>query len=238
MKSTHNADMPYRDLGRTGVRVSMIGLGGSHIGKSKISTREAIKIMRAALDRGLNFMDNSWDYNDGESERRLGKALADGYRDRAFVMTKVDGRTRKSAARQLDESLRRLKIDRIDLLQHHEIIRFEDVDRIFSEGGAMEAFLEARQAGKIRFIGFTGHKDPAVHLYMLDVAERRGFQFDTVQMPLNAFDCHYRSFEKAVLPRLAAAGIGVLGMKSMGNGVLLKSGVISAAECPAAGCTK
>jgi predicted aldo/keto reductase-like oxidoreductase len=176
-------------------------------------------------------MDNSWDYNEGQSELRLGKALEDGYRQKAFVMTKVDGRTKKDATRQLNQSLRRLKVDHVDLLQHHEIIRFDDADRIFAQGGAMEAFLEAKQAGKIRYIGFTGHKDPHVHLYMLARARAAGFRFDTVQMPLNAMDAHFRSFEKQVLPVLVSDGIGVLGMKSMGDGVLLKSRTVTPVEC-------
>ncbi len=209
----------------------MLGLGGSHIGSSDLTTAQAVKIIQSALDGGLSFMDNSWDYHKGESEKRLGRALKNGYREKAFVMTKVDGRTKKEAAKQLDESLKRLGVDSIDLLQHHEVIRYDDVDRIFAEGGAMEAFLAARKAGKIRFIGFTGHKDPAVHLHMLNVADRHQFQFDTVQMPLNLLDTHYRSFEQAVLPRLIANGIGVLGMKSMGSGVILKSKVLTASEC-------
>src|SRR3954463_14829825 len=177
--------MPMRALGGTGEKVSAIGLGGSHIGKPKLSDDDAIKIIRSALDRGLTFMDNSWDYNDGQSEMRMGKALRDGYRQKAFLMTKIDGRTKQEAARQLDESLRRLQTDHVDLLQHHEIIRFDDADRIFAAGGAQEAMLDAKKAGKIRFIGFTGHKDPHIHLYMLSVAQAHGFQFDTVQMPLN-----------------------------------------------------
>ncbi|MES1258804.1 MAG: aldo/keto reductase, partial [Acidobacteriota bacterium] len=190
-----------------------------------------VRIIRAAIDHGLTFMDNSWDYNGGQSELRLGKALQDGYRPKAFVMTKVDGRTKKEAARQLHQSLRRLKTDHIDLLQHHEIIRFDDADRIFAPGGAMEAFLEAKQAGKIRYIGFTGHKDPHVHLYMLARSRAAGFRFDTVQMPLNVMDAHFRSFEKQVLPVLVSDGIGVLGMKSMGDGVLLKSRTVTPVEC-------
>jgi len=223
--------MPYRVLGRTGVQVSALGLGGSHIGSAGLSSREAVRIIQAALDGGLSFMDNSWDYHEGESEKRLGKALKGGYRSRAFVMTKVDGRTKAEAGKQLDESLKRLGLDEIDLLQHHEIIRFDDVDRIFAPGGAMEAFVAARQAGKIRFIGFTGHKDPEVHLYMLQTARKHRFRFDTVQMPLNLLDAHYRSFEKKVLPELVAAGIGVLGMKSMGSGVILKSKAVTPIEC-------
>jgi aryl-alcohol dehydrogenase-like predicted oxidoreductase len=229
--ATPQSAVPYRLLGRTGVRVSALGLGGSHIGNPTLSRTEAVRIIHAALDGGLTFMDNSWDYHQGESEKRLGKALKGGYRSKAFVMTKVDGRTRREASRQLDESLKRLGLDEIDLLQHHEVIRYDDVDRIFAEGGAMEAFVEARKAGKIRFIGFTGHKDPGVHLYMLETAKRHRFRFDTVQMPLNLFDTHYRSFEKKVLPELVTAGIGVLGMKSMGSGVLLKSKVVTPIQC-------
>jgi predicted aldo/keto reductase-like oxidoreductase len=223
--------MPTRDLGRTGEKVSMIGLGGFHIGAPKLSDSEAVRIIRVAIDSGLTFMDNSWDYNGGDSEIRLGKALKDGYRDRAFVMTKVDGRTKKEAAKQIEESLKRLHVDHVDLMQHHEVIRFEDVDRIFGEGGAMEAFLDAKQAGKIRFIGFTGHKDPRIHLYMLERAKERDFHFDTVQMPLNLMDAHFRSFEKAVLPVLVDEGIGVLGMKSMGDGFLLKSHTVTPVDC-------
>ncbi len=222
--------VPTRTLGRTGEKVSMLGLGGSHIGKSNLSEAEAIKIIRTAIDAGLNFLDNSWDYNSGVSESRVGNALKDGYRSKAFVMTKVDGRNKTDAAKQIDQSLKRLQVDHIDLLQHHEIIRFEDPDRIFAEGGAMEAFLDAKRAGKIRYIGFTGHKDPHIHLYMLDKAKQHNFHFDTVQMPLNLMDAHFRSFEKEVLPRLVAEGIGVLGMKSMGSGVLLKSNTVAPAD--------
>jgi len=224
--------IPYRTLGRTGEKVSAIGLGGSHVGKpDKLSEEQSIQIIRAALDRGLNFMDNSWDYNDGQSEVRMGKALRDGYRQKAFVMTKIDGRTKQEAAKQIDQSLQRLQTDHVDLLQHHEVIRFEDADRIFAPGGAMEAFLDAKKAGKLRFIGFTGHKDPHVHLYMLQVAAKHNFHFDTVQMPLNVMDAHFRSFEKLVLPELVRQNIGVLGMKSMGSGVILKSKTVSAIDC-------
>jgi predicted aldo/keto reductase-like oxidoreductase len=225
-------EIPMRQLGRTGEKVSCIGLGGSHIGKVK-DEQEAIRIMRAAIDRGLTFMDNSWDYNDGDgaSETRMGKALRDGYREKVFLMTKVDGRTKEAAAKQIDESLRRLQTDRLDLLQLHEVIRMEDPDRAFAEGGAIEALKEARQAGKCRHLGFTGHKDPAVHLRMLDTAASHGFRFDTVQMPLNVMDAHFRSFEHQVLPRLVEQGIGVLGMKSMGSGVILKSKVVKPVEC-------
>jgi len=226
-----HGEMPTRILGRTGERVSALGLGGSHIGSKERARREAVRIIRTALDRGLTFMDNSWDYNEGESEVRLGKALKDGYRKKAFVMTKVDGRTKKEASRQINQSLKRLGVDHVDLMQHHEIIRFDDADKIFSEGGAMEAFAEAKKAGKIRYIGFTGHKDPHVHLYMLEKAKASGFRFDTVQMPLNVLDAHFRSFQAHVLPVLVKEKIGVLGMKSMGSGVLLKSRVVTPIQC-------
>ena len=222
--------VPTRPLGRTGEKVSMIGLGGSHIGKPRLSDAEAIKIIRTAIDNGLTFMDNCWDYNDGVSETRVGKALKDGYRAKAFVMTKIDGRTREEAAKQIDQSLKRLQLDHVDLLQFHEVIRFDDPDRIFAQGGALEAFLDAKKAGKLRFIGFTGHKDPHVHLYMLEVAKKHNFHFDTVQMPLNLMDAHFRSFAKMVVPEAVAQGIGVLGMKSMGSGVLLKSNTATPKE--------
>jgi aryl-alcohol dehydrogenase-like predicted oxidoreductase len=223
--------MTYRTLGRTGERVSSVGVGGWHLALPRVDEPLALRIVREAVDRGINFMDNCWDYNDGESERRMGKALRDGYREKVFLMTKIDGRTKREAARQLDESLRRLGTDRIDLVQHHEIIRYEDPDRIFREDGAHAALIEAREAGKLRYIGFTGHKDPRIHLYALEVAETNGFTFDAVQMPLNVMDAHYRSFEKLVLPVLVQKGIGVLGMKAMGNGFILRSGIVTPEEC-------
>lgn len=222
--------MLYRTLGRTGRQVSLVGLGGFHLGKQK-DEAESIQIIRAAIDRGITFLDNSWDYNQGASEIRMGKALRDGYRDKAFLMTKIDGRTKSAAAQQIEESLQRLQTDHVDLLQHHEVIRMEDPDQIFDENGAMAAFLEATQAGKLRYIGFTGHKDPAVHLRMLEVASQHGFHFDTVQMPLNLMDAHFRSFGAQVVPIALKEGIGVLGMKSMGDGLLLKSNTVSPIEC-------
>jgi predicted aldo/keto reductase-like oxidoreductase len=191
----------------------------------------SIRIIRSAIDNGINFMDNCWDYNEGASEIRMGKALRDGYRERAFLMTKIDGRTKHDAAKQLDESLKRFDVDHIDLVQHHEILRYEDPHRIFDDQGANAALLEARDAGKIRFIGFTGHKDPRIHLYMLEVAREKGFTFDTVQMPLNVMDAHYRSFEKMVLPELVKQDIGVLAMKTLANGLILESKTVSAIEC-------
>jgi aryl-alcohol dehydrogenase-like predicted oxidoreductase len=221
-----------RTLGHTGERVSAIGLGGHHLGLPTVSEQLAIRLVRSAVDRGINFLDNSWDYNEGRSEERMGKALDAGYRDKVFLMTKIDGRSKKEAARQLDESLRRLRTDWIELVQHHEVIRFEDPHRIFDEKeGANAALLEAKQAGKIRYIGFTGHKDPRIHLHTLEVAKEHGFTFDAVQMPLNVMDAHYRSFGQVVLPELVRQNIGVLGMKSMGNGIILKSNTVTPIEC-------
>ena len=232
---THAADVigqvPRRRLGRTGEMVSMVGLGGFHLVRPELPEAESIRIVRAAVDNGMNFLDNCWDYNDGQSELRMGKALRDGYRQRAFLMTKIDGRDKKAAARQIEESLRRLETDHIDLLQFHEIIRMSDAERIFAPGGAMEAVLEAKKAGKIRYIGFTGHKSPAIHLKMLETAESHQFRFDTVQMPLNVMDAHYDSFEKNVLPVLLKNDIGVLGMKPMGDHIILESKTATPVEC-------
>jgi aryl-alcohol dehydrogenase-like predicted oxidoreductase len=228
---TRKGDMLYRTLGRTGERVSAIGMGGFHIAQHGLTEDESIRLVRAAVDRGITFMDNSWDYNEGQSEMRMGKALKDGYRQKVFLMTKIDGRTKEVAERQIETCLERLQTDHIDLVQHHEIIRFDDPDRIFAEGGAMEAVLEAKKAGKIRYIGFTGHKDPHIHLYTLKVAAEHSFRFDTVQMPLNVLDAHFRSFAQMVLPELVKQEIGVLGMKSMGDGVILKSKAVSPMEC-------
>lgn len=224
-------DMLYRTLGSTGERASAIGLGGWHLGLPRVDEKLSIRLVREAIDRGINFMDNCWDYNEGASEVRMGKALRDGYRSRVFLMTKIDARSKKEAARQLDESLRRLQTDCIDLVQHHEIIRFDDPHRVFDPEGANAALVEAKQAGKIRYIGFTGHKHPHVHLTMLEEAREHGFRFDSVQMPLNVMDAHFRSFERLVLPELVQDKIGVLGMKCMGNGVILSSGCVSATEC-------
>src|SRR6266566_4620260 len=229
-KETVRGEMRYRPLGRTGEEVSVIGLGGHHIGRQKEET-ESIGIIRAAIDAGINFLDNCWDYHDGGSEIRMGKALRDGYRKKVFLMTKIDGRTKAAAAEQLDQSLHRLQTEVIDLLQFHEILRLEDPDRIFAEGGALEAVMAAKKAGKVRFIGFTGHKDPLVHLRMLDVAAKHKFRFDAVQMPLNVMDAHFRSFGRNVLPVLHKEEIGVLGMKSMASGLILKSQTATPIEC-------
>jgi aryl-alcohol dehydrogenase-like predicted oxidoreductase len=223
--------IPYRTLGRTGERVSAIGLGGWHLGLDRVDEQLSLRIIRTAIDRGINFLDNCWDYNDGASETRMGKALRDGYRQKVFLMTKIDGRSYAEATRQLDQSLERLETDCIDLVQHHEILRYDDPHRIFDEEGANRALVDGQRAGKIRYIGFTGHKDPHIHLYMLDVAREHGFLFDTVQMPLNVMDAHYRSFGKLVLPELVKQGTGVLGMKPMANGIILKSNTVSPIEC-------
>ncbi|MGE6758750.1 aldo/keto reductase [Corallococcus interemptor] len=222
--------VPRRKLGRTGQDVSCIGLGGFHIGKQK-DEAESIALIRGALDQGINFLDNCWDYNDGKSEERMGKALRDGYRAKAFLMTKIDGRDKKTAAKQIDESLQRLQTDHVDLLQLHEVIRDSDPDKAFAEGGAIEAMKDAQKAGKARFLGFTGHKSPDIHLKMLETAKKHGFRFDTVQMPLNVMDAHFNSFEKRVLPVLVKDGIGVLAMKSMGDPFILDSKTVTAPEC-------
>jgi aryl-alcohol dehydrogenase-like predicted oxidoreductase len=202
--------MIYRNLGTTGERVSAIGLGGYHMGVPKRES-ESIRIVRSAVDRGITFLDNSCDYHEGASEIQMGKALRDGYRKRVFLMTKFDGRTRAMAEKQINESLRRLQVETIDLIQFHENIRMEDPDLFFADGGALEAVMKAKKAGKVRYIGFTGHKDPVVHLRMLDMAAQNHFHFDSCQMPLNVLDYHFRSFTHQVLPRLVKEGIAVLG---------------------------
>ena len=226
-----NSEMLYRELGSTGERVSAIGLGGWHLSLQHVDEQQAIQIVRTAIDRGITFMDNCWDYNEGASETRMGKALQTGYRDKVFLMTKLDGRSKQEATKQLDESLRRLQVDHVDLVQYHEVLRFEDPNRIFDPEGAHAAILEAQQAGKVRYIGFTGHKDPYIHLHMLEVADQHGFKFDTAQMPLNVMDAHYRSFAKIAVPELVKRNIGILGMKSMANGILLRSNTVTPTEC-------
>ena len=223
-------EVPLRPLGRTGEKVSAIGLGGYHIGLQG-DEQLSLRIVRSAIDRGITFLDNCWDYNNGESEVRMGKALRDGYRPKVFLMTKIDGRTKALAAKQIDESLKRLQTDHVDLLQFHEIVRLTDPDPIFAPGGALEAVLAAKQAGKLRFIGFTGHKDPSIHLRMLELAGANKFRFDAVQMPLNVMDAHFHSFEHQVVPALVKDVIGVLGMKPLGFGAILRSNTVNAVEC-------
>jgi len=224
-----NGEIPQRPFGKTDIKVSAIGLGGSHIGNPK-DENEGIRIVRTAIDNGITFMDNCWDYHDGKSEVVMGRALRDGYRQKVFLMTKFDGRTKAATARQIDESLQRLQTDHLDLIQFHENIRLEDPDRFFAQDGPLEALLEAKKAGKIRFIGFTGHKDPIVHERMLELADQHGFHFDSAQMPLNVLDAHFRSFEKNVLPKLTARNMAVLGMKPLAEGEIPSSGVVSAID--------
>jgi predicted aldo/keto reductase-like oxidoreductase len=225
-----SSGMIYRTLGKTGEKVSAIGLGGYHIG-TQSDVQESIRIIRTAIVNGISFMDNCWDYNGGESEKRMGQALRDGYRQKVFLMTKFDGRTKEAAARQIDESLQRLQTDHIDLMQYHENIRLEDPDRFFAPGGAREAVDAAKQAGKIRYVGFTGHKDPMVHLRMIEEARAHNYQFASCQMPLNVMDAHFRSFAHQVVPELVEQGIAVLGMKPMGDGNVLKSNTATPIEC-------
>ena len=222
--------VPQRALGRTGLKISCIGLGGYHIG-SIAEESQSVRLIRSAIDGGITFMDNCWDYHDGKSEEWMGKALRDGYRDKVIPMSKIDGHTREAAARQIDESLKRLQTDHVDLMQFHEVIRPDDPDKILGPGGAMEAMLAAQKAGKVRFIGFTGHKDPKHHLKMLEMSKAKGFRIDAVQMPLNLMDTHHKSFEKEVLPVLVREQIGVLAMKTIGSGHLLRSGAVTAREC-------
>jgi len=224
----NTADIPRRALGRTGETVSALGMGGYHLGQVG-SERAAISLVHGAIDAGITFMDNAWEYHDGVSERRMGKALAKGWRDRVFLMSKVctHGRDARTAMRQLEESLRRLKTDHLDLWQVHEVAYAGDPDRHFMKGGVIEALDRAKAKGLVRFVGFTGHKDPALHLEMLS----RGYPFDTCQLPLNCFDATFRSFEQQVLPELARQGIAAIGMKSLGGeGVAVTQRVVSAKE--------
>jgi aryl-alcohol dehydrogenase-like predicted oxidoreductase len=223
-------DLPRRPLGRTGVQVSCIGLGGYHLGIPR-DEAETVRLVHSAVDRGITFLDNCWDYHDGESERRVGRALQGGYRERVFLMSKIDGHTRAAAARQIDESLQRFRTDRVDLMQFHEVIRPDDPEKIFASGGAWEAMDAARKAGKVRFVGFTGHKSPDIHLHMLEVARAHGVRFDAVQMPINPLDFHFRSFQRRVVPELVKDGIAVLGMKPLADGHALKASVVTAVEC-------
>lgn len=230
IETIRKEDMLYRKLGHTGEIVSLLGLGGFHLGMAR-SEAESIRIIRTAVDKGITFMDNCWDYHEGLSEMRMGKALMEGYRDKVFLMSKIDGRDKRTAGRQIDESLLRLRTDTIDLMQFHEVIRLEDPDLIFAKGGAVEAVQEARENGKIRYVGFTGHKDPWVHQRMLEKATAHGFRFDAVQMPLNVMDAHFRSFQYTVLPSLIEQDIGVLGMKAMGAGAIPAGGVVNPIQC-------
>jgi aryl-alcohol dehydrogenase-like predicted oxidoreductase len=228
---TATGTMPRRRLGRTNEQVSLLGIGGYHLGLGKVEEADALRIVHAAADHGVTFFDNSWDYNQGKSEERLGKALAGGLRQKVFLMTKLDGRTKDSVTSQLETSLKRLQTDHLDLVQIHEVIRFTDPERVFAPGGAIEGLLAAKQAGKVRFIGFTGHKDPDIHLAMLEAARKASFTFDTVQMPLNVMDAHYKSFAANVVPVAQSLDMGILGMKTLGDGTILKSKAATPTEC-------
>jgi predicted aldo/keto reductase-like oxidoreductase len=212
-QSINSGGIPLRALGRTGISVPILCLGGYHSTRHR-DERESIALIQKAIDEGMTFLDNAWDYHDGGGEERMGKALAaGGRRDKVFLMTKVCGRTAKDAQSNLEESLRRFKTDHIDLWQFHEVVYDNDPDWIFDKGGAIETALRAKEQGKVRFIGFTGHKDPLIHLKMLG----KPYDWATVQMPLNVMDAHYRSFQHRVLPELVKRGIGPLGMKSLGG---------------------
>ncbi len=216
-----------RPMGNTGLSVSILGLGGYHLGSAK-DPREAAEIVSRALDAGINFFDNAWEYHGGQSEERLGRALT-GKREQVVLMTKVctHGRGKKTALRMLEQSLRRLRTDHLDVWQVHEVIYDNDPELIFASGGVAEALLAAKKAGKVRFVGFTGHKHPDIHLRMLS----QGFPFDTVQMPLNCFDATFRSFEQTVLPRANELGLAVFGMKSLGgSGEMVRAGAVTAEE--------
>ena len=220
-------EVPTRPFGRTGIPVSILALGGWHIGLPK-TEREATRLVHAAIDGGITFMDNAWDYNDGVSETRMGKALV-GRRDKVFLMTKVcvHGRDARTAMKQLEDSLRRLKTDYLDLWQIHEVIFDDEPAKYFAPGGAVEALDRARQQGKVRFVGFTGHKDPDLHLEML----AHDYQWDACQLPLNCFDASFRSFEQRVLPELNRRGIAPIGMKSLGgDGRPVKAKAVTAQE--------
>jgi predicted aldo/keto reductase-like oxidoreductase len=227
-KRPPSSPVPTRPLGHTGADVSILGIGGYHLGLVETQV-EAIRIVHEAIDAGVTFMDNAWEYHDGESEKRMGKALAKGKRERVFLMTKVctHGRDAKTAVRQLEDSLRRLGTDYLDLWQIHEVAYYNDPERHFMTGGAADALLAAKAQGKVRCIGFTGHKDPELHLKMLSY----DFPFDTCQMPLNCFDATFRSFEQLVLPELVRRGIAAIGMKSFGGEAnMLKKKIVSPDE--------
>ena len=218
-----NGTIPTRPLGSTGEQVSLLGVGGAHIGLVSVEENVGIRIVQQAIDAGATFMDNAWEYNDGESERRMGKALAEsGYRQKAFLMTKDCAHDRKAhnAMWKLEQSLQRLQTDYLDLWQIHEVVWDDDPDWIFAPGGSAESLLKAKEQGKVRYIGFTGHKSPDIHRRMLS----QGFPFDTVQMPLNVLDAHYESFERATVPLCQEQGIGVIAMKPFAAGDLFTSG--------------
>ena len=219
-------EIPYRILGKTGLKVSLIGIGGYHIGDRFTSDELSVNIIRSAIDMGINFMDNAWCYNDGRSEELMGKALLDGYRDKVVLMTKHHGRDPETAKKHLEESLKRFHTDHIDIWQFHEIKTLDEVDMIYSSG-VLDFALKAKEAGKVRHIGFTGHSNPKVHHAMID----KGFEWETVQMPLNVLDHHYLSFAKEIIPLLQKNNIGIIGMKSVASGSIVRENIASIEEC-------
>ncbi|MBN1125298.1 MAG: aldo/keto reductase [Sedimentisphaerales bacterium] len=217
--------IPTRPLGATGVQVSMLGLGGHHIGRIR-EDEKSIALIRKAIDRGVTFLDNAWEYHNGRSENLMGRALRDGYRSKAFLMTKHHGRNKKTAMQHLEDSLKRLQTNVIDLWQFHEIVYDADPAMIFAPNGGIEAAELAKKQGKVRFIGFTGHRDPLLHLKMLAY----GYPWDAVQMPLNVLDAHYKSFEQHVVPILVRRNIGIIAMKTLGSGYVLRANVVTPEE--------
>lgn len=225
LAASEQVDIPTRPLGSTGVNVSILGLGGHHVGRIR-DDNQSIRLIRNAIDRGVTFLDNAWEYHNGRSEELMGKALTGGYRRKAFLMTKHHGRDKKTAMEHLEDSLRRLRTDVIDLWQFHEVVYDKDPEMIFAVGGGIEAADLAKKQGKVRFIGFTGHRDPVLHLKMLAY----GYPWDAVQMPLNVFDAHFKSFQKNVLPILVRRNIGVIAMKTLASGYVLRANVVKAGE--------
>lgn len=223
--ASNTGDIPTRPLGSTGVNVSMIGLGGHHIGRIR-DDNQSVRLIRKAIDSGVTFLDNAWEYHNGRSEELVGKALTGGYREKAFLMTKHHGRDKKTAMKHLEDSLRRLRTDVIDLWQFHEVVYEDDPEMIYAVGGGIEAADLAKKQGKARFIGFTGHRDPLIHLKMLAY----GYPWDAVQMPLNVFDPHFKSFQKNVLPILVRRNIGVIAMKALASGYVLRANVVTVEE--------
>jgi predicted aldo/keto reductase-like oxidoreductase len=220
-----NEAVPRRPLGKTGESISILGIGGHHLGQIE-NEQEAIRFVREAIDNGVTFMDNAWEYHKGRSEELMGKALQEGYRKKAFLMTKHHGRDKKTAIKHLEDSLRRLKVEQIDLWQFHEIIYEDDPKMIFSKNGGIEAAEQARRDGKIRFIGFTGHKDPSLFTQML----KQDYEWDAVQMPVNVLDPHFRSFQKEILPVLVERKIGIIAMKTLAGGHLLAPKIVTPQE--------
>ncbi len=222
LAASGRADVPTRPLGSTGVNVSILGLGGYHIGRIR-DDNQSIQLIRKAIDSGVTFLDNAWEYHNGRSEELMGKALTGSYRDKTFLMTKHHGRDKKTAMEHLEDSLRRLRTDVIDLWQFHEVVYDKDPEMIFAVDGGIEAAELAKKQGKVRFIGFTGHRDPVIHLKMLAY----GYPWDAVQMPMNVLDPHFKSFQKNVLPILVSRNIGVIAMKTLASGHVLRAKAVT-----------